>query len=91
MTNQHVNICVGDINIIRLNQWLANKYYFKIQSNTRYFSMLEFPLSYNQVFYVSAIGHDISGDYDGNPTYHAPEHIIICKLTEYLMMYIICI
>lgn len=75
-----------------LGQWLFNKYRNSSQVNTRIFSLLEFSLSYNQIFFASCIGYDISGDGDGNPTIENTNATkVIFHATNNAMLFILCI
>ncbi|MDY5646868.1 MAG: hypothetical protein SPF22_07695 [Candidatus Onthovivens sp.] len=56
-----------------------------------YFSLLDFSLSYSQLFFVSCIGYDIASDGDGNPTLEMDFSRICFNLTTNAMLFILCI
>ena len=74
-------------------QWLHKKQYANYPNSaaSNCFSITEFALSYNQLFFVSCIGYDISGDGDGNPTYENGFNRVCLYSTTNAMLFILCI
>lgn len=77
-----------------LFQWLHKKQYanYPNSASSNRFSITEFALSYNQLFFISTLGYDRAdmGD-DGNPTFSESINMIWFNYTTNAMIFILCI